>query len=237
MTSQRVTLLCALVIGTAMSCPAWATVIASPNGNEARRWNLITGAREISGGVAASIRDARVVSTNPADRDALHNEHSHYFELSYSAMTGTLRLGVDVSRNGVFETTEVLSRTFDSYVYRSFLRARIGVSGVGIGITDLTVNGVSLGSLPFTNQTWTGREILRTNQALSEILITGNLVFGDGHRLDQWPTLWLRLRDDVAYTQQDGGLSIREPTGAAVLGIGLAGWLLARRRGHPSAAR
>ncbi len=240
MTSRWVALLCASVIGLAVSCPtpARATVLPSPDCDEARGWDLIARARDTRGGVTLSIQDAGEVSTTIPDSFGWRGEHSHYFELSYSAVTGTLRFGLDVSRNRVLETTEVLSRTFDSYLYRSFLRAGISVSGAGGSITDLTVNGTSLGSLSFSDHAGIERDILRTNQALRDILITGTLVFGGVRGEGDWPDLRLRLGDDVAYTLQvPGGLSIGEPTAAAVFGMGLAGWLLARRRGRACVAK
>lgn len=240
MLCRWVVLVCAVAMGLAMpgSSPVHATVWSSPDCDDARGWDLVVRVRDTRGGVALSFQDPSVASTTLADPRDWRGEQAHYFELSYVATTGTLRFGLDVSRNRVLEATEVLTHTFNSYLYRSFLRAGISVGGDGGRVTDLTVNGTSIGTLTYDDHETSEREILRTNRALRDILITGNLVVAAGKHGAEWPEMRLSLGDDAAYfLQVPGGISIREPATAAMLGTGLAAWMMARRRRCTANAR
>lgn len=218
------------VLASAAS-PSRATPLSSPDCDEARGWNLTANLRDARGGATLWFQDPAVAALTIEDGQGWSGTQAYYFELSWVAVTGTLRFGVDLSRNRVLEATEVLSRTFDSYMYRSFLRAGIELDGRDARVTDLTVNGTAIGTLAVGDRDEIERDILRTNQAMREILITGTLVVtGDRHGGD-WPEMSLRLGDDAAFhLQVSSALDVREPTTIATLGLGLAGWTLMRRR-------
>ncbi len=234
----RSLLLCGMVITLAAltfdATIASATVMttADPGGTITE---IGTRIRWANTGFEASIFDnnpfAQTPTLNPVGTPVWSLNNAYAFQVTYDSVTGTLGLDVDFNRNGVFGTGESISRSafngMTSYAGYGFdylsISGNEGGSTARSRLTNLVINGTALPSLApnglFLEQFYTDS----SGNPISSIAITGDLTFLTAGTAQERPSWNFNFKNAQL-------AAVPEPTTILLLGFGLAGMGLLRRR-------
>lgn len=170
-------------------------------------------------GLLSGSQTSGATTLNPQGTPFWQLNTPYKFSVTWDHVTGTLSLDVDnksISRS-VFQAPQLASYQGLGFEY-------LTISGNGnpntSSVTDLTINGTSFASINPSGFT----EVWYQNASPGSVTINGTLTFNTAGTSDESPAWNFRFRSARA------AAVVPEPSSFALLGVGIAGLVMARRR-------